>query len=232
MIVHLFLLSAGAAMLALAGTLSTGAQTAPSERELRIYAGLHDSAARGDVAEIEKLIAEGEKPNIQDANSRTPLHVAAFLRKHAAAQALIRLGANPNALDAQRYDIITIAAVNNDLDMLKIALEGGGNARAITSPYNGTALIAAAHRGHVEIVRALIAARAPLNHVNNLGWTALLEAIVLGNGGANHTATVEALVNAGADVNIPDRHGTTALGHARSRGYSQIARILERAGAH
>ena len=208
------------------------AQTAPSERELRIYAGLHDAAARGDVAEIEKLIAEGEKPNIQDANSRTPLHVAAFLRKHAAAQALIRLGANPNALDAQRYDIITIAGVNNDLEMLKIALDGGGNARAITSPYNGTALIAAAHLGHVEIVRALIAARAPLNHVNNLGWTALLEAVVLGNGGANHTATVEALVNAGADVNIPDRHRTTALGHARSRGYSQIARILERAGAH
>ncbi len=232
MIVHLFLLSVGAAMLSLAGTLPTGAQTAPSERELRIYAGLHDAAARGDVAEIEKLIAEGEKPDIQDANSRTPLHVAAFLRKHAAAQALIRLGANPNALDAQRYDIITIAGVNNDLEMLKIALDGGGNARAITSPYNGTALIAAAHLGHVEIVRALIAARAPLNHVNNLGWTALLEAVVLGNGGANHTATVEALVNAGADVNIPDRHRTTALGHARSRGYSQIARILERAGAH
>jgi ankyrin repeat protein len=232
MIVHLFLLSAGAAMLSLAGTLPTAAQTAPSERELRIYAGLHDAAARGDVAEIEKLIAEGEKPNIQDANSRTPLHVAAFLRKHAAAQALIRLGANPNALDAQRYDIITIAGVNNDLEMLKIALAGGGNARAITSPYNGTALIAAAHLGHVEIVRALIAAKAPLNHVNNLGWTALLEAVVLGNGGANHTATVEALVNAGADVNVPDRHGTTALGHARSRGYSQIARTLERAGAH
>jgi uncharacterized protein len=211
---------------------AVSAQTPPTERDLRIYAGLHDAAARGDVAEIEKLIAEGEKPNIQDANSRTPLHVAAFLRKHAAAQALLRLGASPNALDAQRYDIITIAAVNNDLDMLKIALEGGGDARAVTSPYAGTALIAAAHRGHVEIVRALIAAKAPLNHVNNLGWTALLEAVVLGNGGANHTAIVDALVKANADVNIPDRHGTTALGHARSRGYSQIARILERAGAH
>ena len=208
------------------------AQNPPTERDLRVYAGLHDAAARGDAAEIEKLIAEGEKPDIQDSNSRTPLHVAAFLRKHAAASALLRLGANPNALDAQRYDIITIAAVQNDLDMLKIALEGGGNPRAVTSPYNGTALIAAAHVGHVEIVRALIAAKAPLNHVNNLGWTALLEAVVLGNGGANHTATVEALVKAGADVNIPDRHGTTALGHARTRGYSQIARILERAGAH
>jgi ankyrin repeat protein len=227
-------LLAGLALAAAASLPSTAAsaQTPPTERDLRIYAGLHDAAARGDVGEIEKLIAEGEKPNIQDANSRTPLHVAAFLRKHAAAQALIRLGANPNALDAQRYDIITIAAVNNDLDMLKIALEGGGNARAVTSPYNGTALIAAAHRGHVEIVRALIAAKAPLNHVNNLGWTALLEAVVLGNGGANHTAIVDALVKANADVNVPDRHGTTALGHARSRGYSQIARILERAGAH
>jgi ankyrin repeat protein len=122
--------------------------------------------------------------------------------------------------------------VNNDLEMLKIALEGGGNARAITSPYDGTALIAAAHRGHVEIVRALIAAKAPLNHVNNLGWTALLEAVVLGNGGRNHTATVEALVEAGADVTLPDRHGATALQHARTRGYSQIARILENAGAH
>jgi uncharacterized protein len=110
------------------------AQTPPSERELRIYAGLHDAAARGDVTEIEQLIAEGEKPNIQDANSRTPLHVATFRRQHAAARALIRLGADPNALDAQRYDIITIAAVNNDLEMLKIALAGGGNARAVTSP--------------------------------------------------------------------------------------------------
>ena len=96
----------------------------------------------------------------------------------------LRHGANPNALDAERYDVVTIAAVNNDLEMLEIALEGGGNARAITSPYAGTALIAAAHRGHVEIVRALIAAKAPLNHVNNLGWTALLEAVVLGNGGS------------------------------------------------
>ena len=207
------------------------AQTPPTERDLRIYAGLHDAAARGDAAEIEKLIAEGEKPNIQDSNSRTPLHVAAYLRKHDAARALLRLGANPNALDAERYDILTIAAANNDLEMLKIALDGGGNPRAVTSPYDGTALIVAAHRGHVEIVRALIAAKAPLNHVNNLGWTALLEAIVLGNGGSNYTAIVDALVKANADVNVPDRHGTTALGHARTRGYSQIARILENAGA-
>jgi len=214
------------------GGTASFAQRPPTERELRIYAGLHDAAARGDVVEIERLIREDEKPNIQDANSRTPLHVAAFLRQHAAARVLLRLGANVNALDAQRYDILTIAAVNDDLEMVNIALEGGANARAVTSLYNDTALIAAAHRGHVEIVRVLIAAKAPLNHVNDLGRTALLEAVVLGSGGTKHTATVEALVKAGADVTLPDRHGTTALQHARIRGYSQIARMLEQAGAH
>jgi ankyrin repeat protein len=173
----------------------------------------------------------GENLNIHDAKNRTKLAVSAFLQTPDPARGLLRLGADPNAFDAERYDIITIAGVNNDLEMLKIALEGGGNARAITSPYDGTALIAAAHRGHVDVVRALIAAKAPLNHVNNLGWTALLEAVVLGNGGREHTAVVEALVEAGADVTLPDRHGTTALGHARTRGYSQIARILENAGA-
>jgi uncharacterized protein len=206
------------------------AQIPPSPSELRVYAGLHAAAAKGDAAEIERLIAVGEKPNIQDAHSRTPLHVAAFGSHHAAARALLRHGANPNALDVQRYDVVTIAAVRNDLEMLKLAVEAGANPRAITSPYDGTALIAAAHLGHAEIVRELIAAKAPLDHVNNLGWTALLEAVVLGNGGRNHTDTVEALVKAGANVNIADRQGVTPLGHARSRGYGEMIKTLEAAG--
>jgi ankyrin repeat protein len=207
------------------------AQNAPTRQEIAIYAGLHEAAAKGDVAEIEKLIAAGEKPNIQDSKSRTPLHVAAYMKQHAAARALLKLGANPNALEIDRYDIVTIAAVANDLEMLKVALDGGASAKTITSRYDGTALIAAAHLGHAEAVKMLIAAKAPLNHVNNLGWTALMEAVVLGNGGANHTATLRALVEAGCDVNIADKQGATPLQHARRRGYVEMARILENAGA-
>jgi ankyrin repeat protein len=207
------------------------AQNAPTRQELAVYAGLHEAAAKGDVAEIEKLLKEGEKPNIQDAKSRTPLHVAAYMKQHAAAKALLAGGANPNALEIDRYDVVTIAAVANDLDMLKIVLDGGASARNITSRYDGTALIAAAHLGHAEAVKMLIAAKAPLNHVNNLGWTALMEAVVLGNGGAEHTATLRALVEAGCDVNIADKQGATPLQHARRRGYVEMARILENAGA-
>ena len=207
------------------------AQNAPTPQEVRVYAGLHEAAAKGDTAEIEKLLADGEKPNIQDSKSRTPLHVAAYFKHHAAARALLKAGANANALEIDKYDIVTIASVANDIEMLKLALEGGASAKNITSRYQGTALIAAAHLGHAEVVKILIDAKAPLNHINNLGWTALMESVVLGNGGANHTATLKALVEAGADVNIADRQNVTPLQHARRRGYVEMARILENAGA-
>jgi ankyrin repeat protein len=209
----------------------SAAQNAPTREELAIYAGLHEAAAKGDVAEIERLVQGGERIDIQDSRSRTPLIVAAYMKHPDAVRALLKLGANANALDIDRYDAVTIAAVANDLPTLKAALDGGASARSITSRYDGTALIAAAHLGHAEVVKMLIAAKAPLNHVNNLGWTALMEAIVLGNGGAGHTATVHALVEAGCDVNIADRQGITPLQHARRRGYVEMARILENAGA-
>src|SRR5215218_5286932 len=115
--------------------------------------------------------------------------------------------------------------------MVRLALALGGSARNVTSPYDGTALIAAAHLGHDEVVRELIRAGAPLDHVNNLGWTALLEAVILGDGGPRHTQTVRALLEAGADARIADREGLTPLAHARRRGYQGMIKLLEAAGA-
>ena len=220
-----------ALLVALLAVLPASAQVAPTEVDLRAYRGLHAAAARGDIADIESRIAAAENKEALDARHRTPLHVAVYQKQRDAARALIRLGADPNKLDIDRYDIITIAAVANDVPMLRIALEGGGNPKAVTSRYDGTALIAAAHLGHAEVVRTLIAAKAPLDHVNNLQWTALIESIVLGDGGNTHTETLRALVEAGADVNIPDGSGSTPLKLARSRGYREMVAVLERAGA-
>ena len=207
------------------------AQTPPNATEIKAYAGLHAAAAAGDVAKIESLIKSGANLEARDAHQRTPLHVAVFMHRHEAARALLRLRADPNALDDRKYDIVTIASVDNDVPMLKIAFEGGCKAANITSPYDGTALIAAAHLGHAEIVRTLIAAKAPLDHINNLKWTALIESIVLGNGGKNHTDTLEALVKAGANVNLADGNGATPLTLAKGRGYKEMISILEKAGA-
>ena len=221
------------ALLLACGLFAVGAaaQVPPARAEISAYAGLHAAAARGDAGEIARLVADGADPNGRDAYRRTPLHVAAYGSRLDAMRALVKAGADPNAPEIDRYDIVTIAAVANDLPVLRLAIELGASPRNVTSRYDGTALIAAAHLGHDEVVRTLIRAGAPLDHVNNLGWTALIESIVLGDGGPRHVATLRALVEAGADVNLGDRSGTTPLALARSRGHREMAVILAAAGA-
>ena len=202
------------------------AQTAPSARQIADYRGLHAAAHLGDSATIRKLAAGGADLEARDTAGRTPLHVAAYASKDEAVRALSEAGADLNALESDRYDIVTIAAVADDLELLDLALSLGAGAGNITSPYDGTALIAAAHLGHYEVVDRLIAGGAPLDHINNLGWTALIEAVILGDGGPDHVKTVKALLDAGASASLADRRGVTPLEHAISRGYAEMIELL------
>ena len=202
------------------------AQVAPTISELADYRGIAKAAAEGDYGSIESLALAGAGLEPRDRNGRTPFLIAAHQGQLKAMEALAKAGADANALDLQAYDAVTIAAVANDVPSLRTALRLGNRATNITSPYHGTALIAAAHLGHDEVVRILIEAGAPLNHVNNLGWTALIEAVILGDGGERHHKVVGYLVRAGADRNIADRNGVTPLEHARQRGYDAIAGLL------
>ena len=120
------------------------------------------------------------------------------------------------ALEHDRYDAVTIAAVADDEETLRVLLALGASAKLVTSRYDGTALIAAG---------------APLDHVNNLHWTALIESIVLGRGGPRHVATLRALVEAGASVRLSDREGRTPLSLAQARGFAEMVAILVKAGA-
>ena len=203
------------------------AQVPPSASEIAGYDGLHAAAHENDTAAIEKVLADQANLEGRDRFGRTPVLVAAHASAYDAVRSLVAGGANIRAMDIQRYDVVTIAAVNNDLQMVSLALRLGGDPMAITSPYDGTALIAAAHLGHADVVGTLIEAGAPLDHINNIGWTALMEAVVLGRGGRAHVETVRLLVEAGASKSIADREGRTPLDHAQARNYLEIVAILK-----
>ena len=205
------------------------AQVPPIATETAAYRGLLAKAHRGNVPGLEQAIAAGAPLNARDSHGRTALHIATFVRQQGVIRALARAGADLNLLENDRYDAVTIASVADDEDTLRLLLSLGAKAGQVTSRYDGTALIAAAHLGHDGVVRQLIKAGAPLDHVNNLHWTAVIESIVLGDGGPRHQATLKALIDAGASLTQTDRHGQTPLQLARARGYAQMVQMLERA---
>jgi uncharacterized protein len=205
------------------------AQVAPGAQEIASYRGLHAAAHTGALPDLHRLARDKSLLEQRDAHGRTPLHVATFARQREAIRALAAAGANLAALEADRYDAVTIAAVADDEETLRVLLSLGASAKLVTSRYDGTALIAAAHLGHDGIVRQLIAAGAPLDHVNNLHWTAAIEAVVLGDGGPRHQKTLQALIDAGADLRLADRHGNTPVQLARSRGFTRMVQMLETA---
>ena len=229
--IHLVVTASLAAAI-LAAAFSVAAQVPPTRAEIAEYSGAHAAAQSADLNEIKRLaMASPVALETRDSQGRTPLHVATFARQADAVRALIAAGANTAALENGRYDAVTIAAVANDEITLRVLLELGASAKLVTSRYDGTALIAAAHLGHDGVVRQLIAAGAPLDHVNNLHWTALIEAIVLGDGGVRHQNCVQALLAAGANTQLADRENRTPLQLAIARGYETMVRALRAAGA-
>lgn len=128
-----------------------------------------------------------------------------------------------NVIDQTAFLYAGAAGNNNALNILISA-----NARVdIYNYYGGTALIPAAEKGHVETVRLLLEeSNVDVNHVNNLGWTALMEAVLLSDGGPDHQQIVELLLKHGADRNIADRDGITVLQHAQLKGFAKIVQLL------
>ncbi len=196
-------------------------------------AALVEAAARGDLAAVERALAAGAPLEARDGSGRTAL-LAATQGGHASvARRLIERGADVNAQDQIQDSAFLLAGARGHTEIV-LAAHAKADPRVLNR-YGGTALIPACHYGHVETVRALLEwkgpNRVPVDHVNRLGWTALLEAVILGDGGARHTEIVRLLIAHGANVNLADREGVTPLAHARQRRQDAVVALLERAGA-
>jgi len=202
--------------------------TVPAAAQSRDQA-LIVAAAKGDLASVERLIREGASVKAKDARGRTALLAATHGNHVAAARALIAAGADVNAKDDIEDSAYLYAGAEGRTEILTMTLPTA-DLKSVNR-YGGTALIPAAHHGHPDAVRMLLATSIDKDHVNKLGWTALLEAVILGDGGPVHTEIVRLLVEAGANVNIADREKVTPLQHARRRGFGEMVRILEARGA-
>lgn len=190
------------------------------------------SAEKGDTTNVLKLLEDGADINATDGRGRTAVMAATYNNKAETVKALIDKGADLNIRDDNLDNVLLHAGAQGFLEIVKLAIDAGADTK-LTNRFGGTALIPASERGHVEVVRELLThSDIEVDHINNLHWTALLEAVILGSGGEQHQQIVQLLIDHGADVQIGDREGITPLQHAQKRGFQEIETILTKAEAN
>jgi ankyrin repeat protein len=209
----------------------TQTATHSAEEEHKLSTQLIAAAAEGNTERVQKLIGQGAPLNGQDERGRTAAMAATHGNHVETVRVLLDAGADVNLRDARLDNPFLYAGAEGLLEILKLAYAAGADP-TITNRFGGTALIPACERGHVDVVSYLLnETTVNVNHINNLGWTGLLEAILLSDGGAPHQEIVRMLIAHGADVNLADKDGVTPLAHARRQGFREIQALLEEAGA-
>jgi hypothetical protein len=165
----------------------------PSGKTDLIYA-----VAKGDTAQVRKLIAEGTLVNARGPNGATALEYAVrrFEGREEMVEALIAGGADVNLADAS----------------------------------GETALMAAVYGG-IKVVDLLLTAGAEANARAKDGRTPLIHAAQAVGAGLGSLEVVKALIRAGADLNARDKFDRTALSIAEKDREAGLASLLKQAGA-
>lgn len=192
---------------------------------------LFKAIEQNNIEIVKQELAKNSNLETKNSKGQTPLMLATYLVNNDIAFLLIDHGANVNTQDNNLNSPFLYAGAEGNLALVKKCLENGADFK-VFNRYNGSALIPAAEKGHLQVVKLLVnTPDFPIDHVNRLGWTALMEAIVLSDGGKVHTHIVHELIKGGVNVNIKDQDGKTPLYHAKKRGFTEIVKLLEEAGA-
>ncbi|SFI84912.1 hypothetical protein SAMN05216304_103748 [Bosea sp. OK403] len=190
---------------------------------------LIEAATAGRADEVSRLVKAGAPLDAQDAQGRSALLLAVAGNHVSVARTLLDAGASPNTQAANRDTPWLLAGALGRAEIIAAMLPRKPDL-TIRNRYGGNALIPACERGHVEAVKLLLTSGIDLDHVNDLGWTCLLEIVILGDGGPRHQQVAKLVLDAGANPSLADRDGVSPLTHARQRGQRAVAALIEQAG--
>jgi len=192
-------------------------------------AELHDAVTAGDHARVDVLIGSGVPVDERNNSGETALLLAVKHDKTAIAKSLMAAGASINARAKNKDTPWLLAGASGRTEIIRAMIPLGPDL-SIRNRYGGNALIPACERGHVETIKLLLTTAIDVNHVNNLGWTCLLEIVILGDGGPRHVEAARLVLDAGANPNLADKDGVSPLAHARAKGQAEVGALIEKAG--
>ncbi len=183
------------------------------------------AAKKGNVRDVEHLIAKGADIDFVTKEGRYPLEVAAMENRPDVVRVLLSKGAKiqhkPKWMTPPE-----IAASKGYLHVVMVFLDTGYNVNTKEN-LGYTLLHIAAQEGEYKVIEALVKKGADINARDDSGATPLFHAA-----GANYANAVKALLDAGADPNIKEKYGNCPLTVALAEGYTEIVNMLRKKGAY
>ena len=196
-----------------------------------VVQAFHDAAAQGNIDSLKQHLEQGIDINVRNRQKRTAILIAAMNDQYEAVQFLVDAGANVDLQDETCFNPFLYGCINNKLELVKMMIKAGTDIDLLTR-FGGVGITPASEKGHVEIVRELLTTtEINVNHTNICGWTPLIEAIILGDGGERQQTIIKLLIEHGANVHMVDKYGVPPIELARRKGYTEIEQILVEAGA-
>lgn len=181
--------------------------------------------------QVQELLAQSTEVDVQNDKGETPLLIATHQNNVAIAKALIDAGADINKQDAIQDSPYLYAGAQGKTEILAYMLAHREPDQTVVNRYGGNALIPAAEKGYLENVKQLLEdGRADINHQNNFGYTALIEAVALTDGSPLYQDIVAELelLKHDANTELRDNNDKTALDYAKEKGYTEIEAMLKK----
>lgn len=208
------------------GTLKQGAQMVDQDVLDRYF----EAAAAGNRETIEASLADGVDINATNRRRRTAILIAAMNEHYDVVERLVAAGADIDKQDETNFNPFTYGCVKNDIRLVRMMISAGTDVDLLTR-FGGVGLHPAAEKGYLDLVRELLeTTTVNVNYTNWVGWTPLLEAVVLNDGGPVQQEIVKLLLDHGANPEMTDKYGRTPRQLAEELGYTEIANLLAVAG--
>lgn len=206
---------------------------------------LHWAVANGDAELVARLVAAGADPNVANVYGATPMAEAAVSAGTEIIEALLEAGADPDAESEDGQTSLMLVARTANVGAARLLLEHGANVNARERLFGQTALMWAASQRRPQMVALLLEHGAEVDARSRIhdwerqvsgepraqyrpsgGLTPMLFAVREGC-----LDCVRLLLDAGADIDLPDPDGITPLIMAVANMRFDIAAFLLDAGA-
>jgi uncharacterized protein len=206
---------------ALSATLLMAVGAAAANQDLRLVNAAKDQ----DLKQVRTLLSGRPDVNVPSEDGSTALLWAAHWNDLQTAELLIRAGANANAANDFRMTPLAQACTNGSAAFVDLLLKAGANPNTAIGT-GETPLMTCARAGSADAIRMLLVHGANVNAKEpNQNQTALMWAAA-----QQHPKVLQALIEAGADLQAHTKSGFTALHFAARVGDMESTRTLLAAG--